>query len=133
MELIKNNPDAKVCVLLDGDAKKQIDNIERIIQGRKNQYALHYIPGGTFEDLIDKDIAITALNTIYGESAFDKSDFVEGKSFLNQVEKKIHMNSEFGKFDKIQFIEIVMKLSNKENIPNVIKEIIDDCYKFVDS
>lgn len=132
-KMIKNNPDAKVCVLLDGDAKKQIDNIERIIQGRKNQYALHYIPEGTFEDLIDKDIAITALNTIYGESAFDKSDFVEGKSFLNQVEKKIHMNSEFGKFDKIQFIEIVMKLSNKENIPNVIKEIIDDCYKFVDS
>lgn len=132
-KIIKNHPDAKVCVLLDGDAKKQIDNIERMIQGKKNQYALHYIPEGTFEDLIDKDIAITALNTIYGESAFNKSDFVEGKSFLNQVEKKIHMNSEFGKFDKIQFIEIVMRLSNKDNIPNVVKKVIDDCYKFVNS
>ena len=37
-KFIKNNPDIKICVLLDGDARKEIDNIERIIKEKKNQY-----------------------------------------------------------------------------------------------
>ena len=131
-KFIKNNPDIKICVLLDGDARKEIDNIERIIKEKKNQYALHYIPNGTFEDIIDKDIAVYALNSIYGSNIFVKNDFDGNKPFLNQVKKKISMNSELGEFDKIQFIETVMKLTTPDNIPDIIKRVIDDCYKLVD-
>ncbi len=131
-KFIKNNPDIKICVLLDGDARKEIDNIERIIKEKKNQYVLHYIPNGTFEDIIDKDIAVYALNSIYGSNIFVKNDFDGNKPFLNQVKKKISMNSELGEFDKIQFIETVMKLTTQDNIPDIIKRVIDDCYKLVD-
>ena len=91
--------------LLDGDAKKQI------------------------EDIIDKEIAVNALNQIYGENTFSRNE--SSKPFIKQVEKKIHENSALGKFDKIKFIETVLRLTDSNNIPDIIKDIIDDCYKLV--
>lgn len=130
-KFIKNNPDIKICVLLDGDARKEIDAIERMIKEKRNRYVLHYIPNGTFEDIIDKNVAVNALNRIYGNNIFEENDFCADKPFLNQVKKKISMNSELGEFDKIQFIENVMKLTTSSNIPDIIKKVIDDCYKLV--
>lgn len=130
-KMIKNNPDAKICVLLDGDAKKQIEDIKRMIKERKDKYSLYYIENGTFEDVIDKEVAVKALNLIYGENTFHRNDFDESKSFIKQVEKKIHTNSSLGKFDKIKFIETVMRLTDSNNVPDIIKDIIDDCYKLV--
>ena len=93
--------------LLDGDAKKQI------------------------EDIIDKEIAVKALNQIYGENTFSRNEFDISKPFIKQVDKKIHENSALGKFDKIKFIETVLRLTDSNNIPDIIKDIIDDCYKLV--
>ena len=128
---MRNDPNAKMCVLLDGDAKKQIDDIERMIKIKKDKYALHYIPNGTFEDIIDKDVAIKALNNIYGDNVFCITGFDQNKPFLNYVEKKIHMDSTLGKFDKIKFIEEVLRLTTRENIPDIIKDLINDCYNLV--
>lgn len=130
-EMIKNSPDAKICVLLDGDAEKEIEAIERMIKDRKDKYALYYIPNGTFEDIIDKEVAVTALNLIYGENTFCRDDFDESRPIVNQIEKKLYMNSTLGRFDKIKFIETVMGLTNENNIPGIIENIIDDCYKLV--
>ncbi len=131
-KIMKNSPDIKMCVLLDGDAKKEIDHIQRMTKEKLDRYAIYHITGnGTFEDIIDIDISIMALNKIYGDNKFSKSDFEANKNFLNQVEKKLHSDCTLGKFDKIEFIKVVLQLMDKEHIPEIIKKVIDTSYSLV--
>lgn len=127
-----NNPDAYICVLLDGDAKKQIGRIDEMIRGKKNKYLLYFIEDGTFEDIIEKDIAVQALNSIYGEGTFCENDFKEKIPFVNQVRKKNHNNGiSTAELPKIEFIKKVMELTNENNVPKMIQQIVDDCYNLV--
>lgn len=133
-QFLKNDPTAKFCILLDSDAKSEADFIRGLMKEKHDRYALFQIPGkGEFEDLIDRKIAVQALNELYGEGVFSVDDFDDEKPFVKQVERMIHEDSTRGTFDKIRFIETVLPMLDKNSVPELIRQLIDECYCLVDS
>lgn len=133
-QFLKNDPTAKFCVLLDSDAESEADFIRGLMKEKQDRYALFLVPGkGEFEDLIDRKIAVQALNKLYGEGAFSVDDFNDEKPFVKQVERLLHEDSTRGAFDKIRFIEAVLPMLDRNSIPELIRQLIDECYCLVDS
>lgn len=83
-----NYPNRKIICVLDSDAKKERDDIQRIIKDQQNKYRLIFIEKGTFEDLFDLELSIEILNEMYpeGESVL-REDFDPAKDFFAEYQK----------------------------------------------
>ncbi|HBW2483671.1 TPA: hypothetical protein MEN80_005812, partial [Klebsiella pneumoniae] len=58
-------PDLKMVCLLDSDAVKEKEEIQRIITDKLDKYRLIYIAHGAFEDLFDLETSLTVLNALH--------------------------------------------------------------------
>ena len=118
-------PRRGVVMLLDSDAKRERDNITRIISNHKNVYHLEFIPNGTYEDLFPRVLAIEILNQLYPDGEpIEATDFEEGKSFVNDLKSLLHRKKK-ATFDKRRFaLEIAIK-TPVEKIPKPLRDLID--------
>ncbi|WP_407306372.1 TOPRIM nucleotidyl transferase/hydrolase domain-containing protein [Desulfosporosinus sp. SB140] len=129
---IKDNlHDVKICALLDSDANKERIDLERMIKGKKDRYSLKFIEKGTFEDLIPIDYAIKAFNELYNlDKPVKLEDIDQNKEILGQFDR-ILRNAYAGKLDKVKFIKKAIAYIQKDEIPQLIQELIDDAYKLI--
>ncbi|WP_414733915.1 TOPRIM nucleotidyl transferase/hydrolase domain-containing protein [Acetobacterium carbinolicum] len=129
---IKDNlHEIKICVLLDSDAKKEKDDLERMIQGKKDKYSLFFIDKGTFEDLIPIEYIIGAFNDLYKlDKPIKVEDLDQNKEILGQLERKL-FESCSGNLDKVKFIKKAVEQISQDKIPQLIKDLVDDAYKLV--
>ena len=121
----KKYPNLKMICLLDSDAKKEIDEIQRIIKNSKNMYRIFTIDGGTFEDVFDIDTSISILNEMYQDGqAIEKSDFKEGKHFLENVNSFMYFKKK-AEFDKVKFAQKISLKITMDKFPNVVDDVIE--------
>jgi hypothetical protein len=116
-----------VC-LLDADAQKEKEDIQRIIKDHQDKYRLVFIEKGTFEDLFDIDESIEILNEMYPEGdLITIEDFDQSKDFLPNVQRFLFIKKK-AKFDKVLFAKKISLKMNIEKLPKEIAEI----FKIVD-
>lgn len=129
---IKDNfPDMKICALLDSDAIKEANELERLTKGKKDKYSFKRINKGTFEDLIPISISVQALNELYElEKPIEIQDIDESKEIVRQFEKILYDLGSV-KFDKVVFAKKVLSLMKYSDVPQLICELIEDAYKFI--
>jgi hypothetical protein len=128
-KMAENFPEKSICALIDSDAKKEKAELDKLIQRKKNRFCYKYIPKGAFEDLIPIDVALKSLNEIYPmNKTIEVSEIDEEKEFVPQIERLLWERSK-SKFDKVKFIKKVISIMKPEDIPSLIKELIDDAYK----
>lgn len=118
-------PLRKIICLLDSDALKERDNIQRIIKDQKDKYRVVFIKKGTFEDIFDLDLSIEVLNEMYPEGEpIVKSDFDESKGFLKNL-KSFLFSKKKAQFDKTLFAKSISFKINPEKLPNEIADILE--------
>jgi hypothetical protein len=120
----------KMICLLDADAKKESDNISRLIKGNFDKYHLVYIRQGCFEDLFDLSDSIKVLNKIYpdGDEIF-LEDFDSNKDFGSNISQILHMKKK-ARFEKVKFAKAISTSIGADKIPSEIREILDVARKF---
>lgn len=128
-KLKRNNPKLPIIVILDSDAKKESDDLNRISKSKRNLYKIYLIQKGTFEDLFDIDITIKILNDIFEGKEIIRNDWDTKKSFLQNVNKLLWEKKK-GKFDKVEFAKRISHRLSLNEIPEQIKEVIDQAYVF---
>ena len=123
-------PKMKMICLLDSDAKKEAENIRRMIDGKLNKYHIVHIGSGCFEDLFNLSEAVQILNQMYpsGEDICE-SDFDENKDFGTNVSRILHMKK-LAKFDKVKFATAISVHVDMKKLPLEIKEILRVARKF---
>jgi hypothetical protein len=123
-------PKMKMICLLDADAKKESDNLSRLIKGNFDKYHLIRIKQGCFEDLFDLSDSIKILNKIYpdGEEIF-LEDFDTKKDFGSNISRILHTKKR-AKFEKVKFAKAISASISADKIPSEIKEILDVARKF---
>lgn len=120
----KQYPNLKIICLLDADATKEIDEIERIIKNNLNMYRIFKISKGTFEDIFDIDASINILNEMYADGEnIELSDFDDEKEFLVNVRKILHEKKQAA-FDKVKFARNISLKVDINKFPKIIDEII---------
>jgi hypothetical protein len=131
-KLSKHFPKLKICIILDSDATREKIEIEKAIAGHRDRYSFKYITKGTFEDLIPKQIALDVLKTLYSiNNSISQSDIDDKKGFIHQIEKLLWDKSK-SKFDKIEFIKASVRIMQDNDVPDLIKELIDDAYNLAE-
>lgn len=119
-----NYPNLKIICLLDSDAMKEKENIERIVKKNKNKYKLVFIEKGTFEDIFDLNFSIKIINKLYPEGErITKEDFDSSKDFLSNV-NRILFHKKRARFDKVLFAEMAALKVNRRRMPKEITEIL---------
>jgi hypothetical protein len=132
MKIKDNLPDVKIVALIDSDAKKEKDELERLTKGKRNKYSYKYIDEGTFEDLIPLNVSLAAINELYDlQPPLQLCDIDNSKAVVKQFEKLLN-NLHAGNFDKVKFINKVISLMRPDEVPSLIKELIDDAYDFTE-
>ncbi len=117
-------PNRKIIVLLDADATKERDDIQRVIKDRMNRYRLFFIEEGTFEDLFALDESIRVLNEIYplGEPILGE-DFDPSKDFLSNVSRLLFQKKK-ATFDKVLFARHLSYQMDITTMPELLKQIL---------
>lgn len=124
-------PKRKMICLLDSDAIKERDNIQRIIKNNQNKYKLVFIEKGTFEDIFDIDSSIQVLNEMYPEGTpIELTDFDSSKDFLTNIKRVIHEKKK-AQFDKVQFAKNISLKIDIDKCPKEINELIDTAKLFM--
>jgi 5S rRNA maturation endonuclease (ribonuclease M5) len=119
-----NYPNRKVICLLDADAKKEKENLERVINEHKDKYRIVYINKGTFEDIFDVETSVEILNEMYPEGdAVTSADFDKSKDFLANINKVLYYKKK-AKFDKVLFAKTISLRMDIEKLPKEISEIL---------
>jgi hypothetical protein len=90
-----------------------------------------YITKGTFEDLIPLPIMVQALNKLYPTEG-SVSDFNDEHDILDQMVKIIWTKSK-SSLNKVKFIREAVRLMSEEDVPKLIRELVDDAYKLSDA
>ena len=127
----KKYPKRKMICLLDSDAVKERDDIQRIIKNNQNKYKLVFIEKGTFEDIFDIKSSVQVLNEMYPEGTpIELTDFDLTKDFLTNMNKVIHEKKK-AKFDKVQFARNISFKIDIDKCPKEINEIIDTAKLFM--
>ena len=127
----KKYPKRKMICLLDSDAVKERDDIQRIIKNNQNKYKLVFIEKGTFEDIFDIKSSVQVLNEMYPEGTpIELTDFDLTKDFLTNMNKVIHEKKK-AKFDKVQFARNISFKIDIDKCPKQINEIIDTAKLFM--
>ncbi|MBS1596067.1 MAG: hypothetical protein JST90_17275 [Bacteroidetes bacterium] len=118
-------PSLKIVCILDDDAVTEKNDIERVIEGHKDQYNLVFIPKGTFEDLFDLPSSIVILNELYPEGdEIVLADFDMAKTFLKNI-KSILYTKKKATFDKVAFARRMAFQMDIEKLPPEIQAIFD--------
>lgn len=131
-KLRDNFPELKICAIVDSDAKKEKMEFEKANAGQRNKFSFKYISKGTFEDLIPLHIALDALNLLYPiQNPITANDINNKKEFIHQIDKILWDRSN-SKLDKIKFIKEAVRLMQGNDIPDLIKELIDDAYNLAE-
>ncbi|VXC57046.1 MULTISPECIES: OLD family protein [Bacteroidota] len=126
-----NYPNRKMICLLDADAKKERDNLERIINNNKDKYRLVFIENGTFEDIFELDISIDILNELYPDGdQILRSDFIDGKDFLSNI-KRIMFEKKKAQFDKVLFAKTTALKMDIDKLPKEVANILAIAEDFV--
>lgn len=128
---MKNNyPNRKIICLLDSDAKKEKEDIERVIKDHRNKYRCVFIEKGTFEDLFDLAISIEVLNSLYPDGELiTQADFDPNKDFLSNI-GKIMFHKKQAQFDKVVFAKTICLRIDTEKLPKEIVEILEIAKQF---
>ncbi len=117
-------PDRKMICLLDSDAVKERDDIQRIINDHKDLYRLVFINKGTLEDIFDLNISIQILNEMYPDGELITiDDFQLGKNFLSNI-KQIMFQKKKATFDKVLFAKKISMKIDIDKLPNEIEELL---------
>lgn len=126
----RNHPNLKMICLLDSDAVKERDEINRIIKEHKNKYRVVFINAGTFEDLFDLTTSVTILNEMYpdGEDILE-TDFDESKDFVTNIKKIMYVKKK-AEFDKVAFASKISLKIDIEKLPKEIQGIFDIAESF---
>jgi hypothetical protein len=126
-------PHQGVVMLLDSDAKREKNNIERMSRDQKNLYHLEFIETGTYEDLFPRPLTIEILNQMYPEGELlEATDFEEGRSFLDAVKVLLHEKKKAA-FDKKRFArEMALKIPAEE-IPQQLRDLIEKAHLIADA
>ena len=119
-----NYPNRKIICLIDSDAKKEKDDIQRIIKDHQDKYRLIFIKKGTFEDLFDINSSIEILNEMYPEGdLITIADFDTSKNFLQNVQRFLFSKKK-AKFDKVLFAKKISLKLDIDKLPKEITEIL---------
>jgi len=126
-----NYPNRKIICLLDSDAKRERDDLNRVINDHKDKYRLVFINNGTFEDIFDLSLSIDILNELYpdGEPIVN-TDFVAGKDFLSNV-NRILFQKKKAQFDKVLFAKTIALRMDIDKLPEEIKDVLAIAADFV--
>jgi len=120
-----NYPNRKIICLLDSDAIKERDDIQRVINDNKDKYRIVFIKKGAFEDIFDLDFSIEILNEIYPEGdEILKSDFDSTKDFLTNIKRILFLKKK-ASFDKVLFAKKISLKIDIEKLPKEIDEILE--------
>lgn len=123
-------PLMKMICLLDSDAKKEAQNLSRLISGNRDKYHLIFIKKGCFEDLFDLSKSVEILNRLYPDG--DKillKDFDTQKDFGGNIGRILHEKKK-AKFDKVKFARAISSSITADEIPTELKELIEVAKKF---
>lgn len=122
---LKNNyPNRKIICLIDSDAIKEKNNIQRIIKNHQDKYRLVFIEKGTFEDLFDINTSVNILNEMYPEGELITiEDFEKSKDFLHNVQRFLYVKKK-AKFDKVLFAKEISFKLDIDKLPKEIEEIL---------
>jgi hypothetical protein len=119
-----NYPNRKIICLLDFDAKKEKDDIQRIVNEHKDKYRLVFIEKGTFEDIFDLKLSVEILNELYPDGdLITVMDFDSSKDFLVNI-KRIMYTKKKANFDKVLFAKKISLRLDIDKLPKEIEEII---------
>lgn len=123
-------PLMKMICLLDSDAKKEAENISRLIKGNRHKYHLVFIKKGCFEELFDISKSVEILNRLYpdGDEIF-LADFDSRKDFGANIAKILHEKKK-AKFDKVRFAKAISSSLGVGEIPAEIRELLEVAKKF---
>lgn len=121
----KKQKNLKMICLLDSDARKEKEEISRMIKDQKNKYGLVYIEKGTWEDLFPLSQSVEVLNKMYpdGETIVE-SDFPLIKEFPREVGKILHEKKK-ASFDKVKFSQHICLSLDLVQIPAPIVMLFD--------
>ncbi|MFD2451514.1 TOPRIM nucleotidyl transferase/hydrolase domain-containing protein [Ideonella paludis] len=123
-------PKLKMICMLDSDATRERDGLNRIIKNNREKYHLTYISKGCFEDLFNLEDSIHILNELYPEGELISiADFEKGKDFMANVKKILHLKKN-AQFDKVKFARKMAFLIKATNIPKEIGEVLKAAEKF---
>lgn len=124
-------PKRKMICLLDSDAVKERNDIQRIIKNNHNKYKVICIEKGTFEDIFDIYTSIQVLNEMYTEGTpIELADFDLTKDFLLNIKKVLYKKKK-AQFDKVQFSRNISLKIDIGKCPKEINEIIDTAKLFM--
>lgn len=124
-------PNRKIICLLDADAQKEREDLERVINNHKDKYRLVFIQNGTFEDIFDLYISIDILNELYPDGEpITRADFIAGKDFLTNI-KRVMFHKKKAQFDKVLFAKTIALRMDIEKLPKEIADILAIAEDFV--
>lgn len=125
LSLKEKYPKLKIVCLLDSDAVKEKDNIERVIRKKLNKYRLVYIKKGAFEDLFDTEISLDIINELYPNGALiTKEDLDQSKEFAKSIDNSLFKIKQ-EKFDKVKFAKKIAFKIDIENIPKELSNVLE--------
>lgn len=123
-------PNMKLVCLLDSDAKKERDEISRVVKGNRDKYHLTYIEKGAFEDIFDSATSIKILNDMYpdGEDIV-LEDFDLDKTFDKNIGFILHGKKK-ARFDKVEFSKRISWAVGVSKVPREIVEVLNMAVKY---
>ncbi|MCW6544883.1 hypothetical protein NE897_04055 [Yersinia ruckeri] len=125
ISLKEKYPKLKIVCLLDSDAVKEKDSIERVIRKKLNKYRLVYIKKGAFEDLFDTKISLDIINELYPNGdLITKENLDQSKEFAKTIDKAL-FNIKQEKFDKVKFAKKIAFKIDIENIPKELRKVLE--------
>jgi hypothetical protein len=125
-------PERKMICLLDSDAIKERDDIQRVVDGNKDKYRLVFISEGTFEDLFDLQESIDIINELYPEGEEITIEEIDtSKDFLTNM-KKLLFHKKKAQFDKVLFAKKVSLKIDIDKMPQEIVEILEIAKNFTE-
>lgn len=123
-------PKLKMICILDSDAIKERDSLNRLIKNNRDKYHLTYIEKGCFEDLFNLEDSIRVLNDIYPDGELiSLSDFDREKDFLTNVKRILHVKKK-AQFDKVKFAKRISFSIEVTDIPKEIMQVLKAAEKF---
>ncbi|HTY21552.1 MAG TPA: TOPRIM nucleotidyl transferase/hydrolase domain-containing protein, partial [Desulfomonilaceae bacterium] len=132
----KEFPKIPIVCLLDEDAQEEWQEIERMVRGAKNKYAVVRLNRGTIEDVLPLHRAVQALNKLYPAEQVDEireSDFDERLGFVENAKQVLWRRRQTSFDQKSRFGFLVGLCLEKGEIPPEVEEVIDSALLLVDA
>lgn len=118
-------PKLKIVCLLDSDAKKEKEAIERIIVNKLDKYRLIYIKKGAFEDLFDTEISLDVVNKLFPNGGLiNLDDLDKTKEFAKSIDKVLFERKN-EKFDKVKFSKQIAYSIDIKETPIELKKAVE--------